>query len=122
LAKEPLIFFEYDAFDWSRIHTIFEASQLEPRIEFHVDNLEVAKSLILNGNGIGFLPRLSIKKELEEARLHEVDVSHIIKVKQSIYLTQSSSEIDQQFIRDDILLSIEKFESNIPTGNISANG
>ena len=83
LAMEPLVFFECGAFDWNHVHKIFEVSNVEPRIEFQVDHLEVAKSLILSRSCIGFLPYLCIKKELEQGTLIEVDVSHLIKIKQA---------------------------------------
>lgn len=110
LAKEPLVFFECGAFDWNRVRKIFEVSAIEPRIEFQVDHLEVAKSLILGGNGIGFLPRLCIKKELEQGKLIEVDVSHLIKLKQSIYLTHVNTGGEYPLFWDDIRHSVDEFE------------
>src|SRR4051794_35218884 len=78
LAIEPMVFFECGAFDWNRVHKLFEVENVEPRIEFLVDHLEVAKSIILSKNGIGFLPYLCIKEELKRGELIEIDVSHII--------------------------------------------
>ncbi|HEY4549512.1 MAG TPA: LysR family transcriptional regulator, partial [Bacillus sp. (in: firmicutes)] len=65
LAAEPMVFFECGAFDWNRVHKLFEVANVEPNVEFLVDHLEVAKSIILSESGIGFLPYLCIKKELE---------------------------------------------------------
>ncbi|WP_318509054.1 LysR family transcriptional regulator [Bacillus sp. T3] len=112
LAKEPLVFFECGAFDWNRVHKIFEVSKIEPRIEFQVDHLEVAKSLILSGNGIGFLPRLCIKKEVEQGKLIEVDVSDLIQLKQSIYLTQTNTNSEQFLFWDDVRQAVEEFEKH----------
>ncbi|MDQ7860563.1 LysR substrate-binding domain-containing protein [Peribacillus frigoritolerans] len=89
---------------------IFEVSNVEPRIEFQVDHLEVAKSLILSRSCIGFLPYLCIKKELEQGTLIEVDVSHLIKIKQHIYLTHLNHGMESPLLWKDILLSIRKFE------------
>jgi LysR family transcriptional regulator, low CO2-responsive transcriptional regulator len=110
LAKEPLVFFECGALDWNRVHKIFEVSQLEPRIEFQVDHLEVAKSLILSGSGIGFLPRLCIKKEVDMGNLVEVDVSNLIQLKQSIYLTQKIKGSEQPLFWDDVHQAVGLFE------------
>lgn len=112
LAIEPMVFFECGAFDWSRIHKIFEVANIEPHIEFQVDHLEVAKSLILSRSGIGFLPYLSIKNELAQGNLVEVDVSHLIKIKQHIYLTYLNYGEQAPLLWNDILLSVGEFEKN----------
>ncbi|MEM1505457.1 LysR family transcriptional regulator [Domibacillus sp. 8LH] len=85
LALEPMVFFECGAFDWNRVHKIFEAAHVKPRIEFQVGHLEVAKSLIKSGAGIGFLPSLCIKNELEQGELIEAEASHLLQLKQHIY-------------------------------------
>lgn len=85
LASEPMVFFECGAFDWNRVHKIFEAAQVKPRIEFQIGHLEVAKSLIKSGAGIGFLPALCIKNELEQGELIEIEMSHLLQLKQQIY-------------------------------------
>ncbi|MED3688342.1 LysR family transcriptional regulator [Peribacillus butanolivorans] len=110
LATEPLVFFECGAFDWNQVHKIFEVSHVEPRIEFQVDHLEVAKSLILSRSCIGFLPYLCIKKELEQGTLVEVDVSHLIKIKQHIHLTHLKYGVEAPLLWNEILSSVQKFE------------
>jgi LysR family transcriptional regulator, low CO2-responsive transcriptional regulator len=110
LALEPMVFFECGAFDWNRVHKIFEVANVEPRIEFHVDHLEVAKSLIQSGNGFGFLPYLCVKHELETGQLVEVNVDHLMMLKQHIHGTYYGPE--PPFLWNDILLSIEQFEKN----------
>lgn len=110
LAIEPMVFFECGAFDWNRVHKIFELANVEPRIEFQVDHLEVAKSLILSGSGIGFLPYLCIKNELENGELIEVDVSHLIKIKQHIYVTHLNYGMEAPLLWNDILFSVQTFE------------
>ncbi|WP_285768800.1 LysR family transcriptional regulator [Peribacillus sp. SI8-4] len=112
LAKEPLVFFECGAFDWNQVHKIFEVSNVEPRIEFQVNHLEAAKSLIVGGSCIGFLPYLCIKKELDAGTLFEVDVSHLIKIKQHIYLTHLNQGGDGPLLWNDILFSLREFEQN----------
>jgi len=110
LAREPLVFFECGAFDWNRVHKIFEVENVEPRIEFQVDHLEVAKSLIQSGCGIGFLPYLCIKNELETGQLAEVNVAHLMMLKQYIHGIYYGSE--PPFIWNTILSSVEKFAKN----------
>jgi DNA-binding transcriptional LysR family regulator len=112
LAVEPLVFFECGSFDWNRVHKIFEVSKVEPRIEFQVDHLEVAKSIIRSGSGIGFLPYLCIKNELAQGELIEVDVSHLINIKQHIFMTYVNYESEVPFLWEDIVLSVKEFEGN----------
>jgi DNA-binding transcriptional LysR family regulator len=121
LAMEPLVFFECGALDWNHVHKIFEVSNVEPRIDFQVDHLEVAKSLILSRSCIGFLPYLCIKKELEQGTLIEVDVSHLIKIKQHIYLTHLNHGMESPLLWKDILLSIRKFEKTQQQLQIQSN-
>lgn len=109
LAAEPLVFFECGAFDWNRVYKLFEVSKLEPRIEFLVDHLAVAKSFIRSGNGIGFLPYLSIKQELERGELIEIDISNIIQINQPIIAAYLENSFDYSKIWNDILITVEMF-------------
>lgn len=110
LAQEPIVFFECGAFDWNRVHKIFEVAKIEPRIEFQVGHLEVAKSLVQTGCGMGFLPYLCIKNELKTGELVEVDVSHLLHLTQHIYGTYYRPDVP--FLWNDILSSVEKFNEN----------
>lgn len=111
LAEEPMVFFECGAFDWNRVHKLFEASDVEPRIEFQVDHLEVAKSIIKNRCAIGFLPYLCIKNELERGELIEIEVAHLIQIKQHVFLTYANQEITKWQIWQDIEQSIKMFQT-----------
>ena len=112
LVSQPLVFFECGAFDWNRVHKLFELAKEEPHIEFLVDHLEVAKSIILSKSGIGFLPYLCIKQELDRGELIEIDVSQIIQIKQHIFATYlNNGEIP--ILLDDIFEAVKKFKKNI---------
>jgi DNA-binding transcriptional LysR family regulator len=110
VALEPLIFFECGAFDWNRVRKIFEVSQLEPNIVFQADHLEVAKSLILSGDGIGFLPYLCVKKELEQGNLIEVNVANFSNMRQSIFLVHGKDKVAPPVLFEEILHSSRIFE------------
>lgn len=111
LAEEPLVFFECGAFDWNRVHKLFEVEKVEPKIEFQVDHLEVAKSIIKSQCAIGFLPYLCVKKELENGELMEVDVSHLIQIKQHVLLAYTKDDIIKSSIWVDIEVSLKAFQS-----------
>ena len=110
LVEEPLVFFECGAFDWNRVHKLFEVEKVEPKIEFQVDHLEVAKSIIKSQCAIGFLPYLCVKKELENGELMEVDVSHLIQIKQHVLLACMQDDIVRSSIWLDIEASIKAFQ------------
>lgn len=110
LAAEPMVFFECGAFDWNRIHKLFEVANVELQIEFLVDHLEVAKSIILNESGIGFLPYLCMKQELARGELIEIDFSHSIKINQNIHATYLNNDFENSILLKQILLSAKEFE------------
>lgn len=110
LAVESLVFFECGAFDWNRVKKIFEVSELEPKVEYQVNNLEVAKSLIISGNSIGFLPYLCIEKELKDGTLIEVDISHLVDIKQEIYLALINNNEFNPILLNNIRQTIEDYK------------
>ncbi|OIK13077.1 LysR family transcriptional regulator [Bacillus sp. MUM 116] len=110
IVMEPMVFFECGAFDWNRVHKLFEVEYVEPRIEFLVDHLEVAKSIILSKNAIGFLPYLCMKEELEKGDLIEIDVSHILQINQRIFAAHLKNGFQYSKLWNDILLSVKEFE------------
>ncbi|MBY0012214.1 LysR family transcriptional regulator [Paenibacillus typhae] len=72
---ETLVFFECGSLDWMRLHRVFESMEQPPNIEYHVDNLETAKKLVLKQAGICFLPALSVQEEVAEGTLIRVDIA-----------------------------------------------
>ncbi|OXM86224.1 LysR family transcriptional regulator [Paenibacillus rigui] len=74
VGSQPLVFFECGSLDWMKIHRLFETLDHPPHIEFHMDNLESAKKLVLKGMGISFLPELCVHQEVREKKLFPVEV------------------------------------------------
>ncbi|WP_248923985.1 LysR family transcriptional regulator [Paenibacillus hamazuiensis] len=74
IVNEPLVFFECGSLDWMKIHRLFETLDKPPAIEYHIDNLETAKKLVLQGAGIAFLPELCVREETADGRLVPIDV------------------------------------------------
>lgn len=112
LAEESIVFFECGAFDWNRVHKLFEVSGLEPKIDFQVDHLEVAKSIVKSHQAIGFLPYLCIKNELASGELVEIDVSHLIEIKQNIFVTYTNKEGVASQLLPAIEASVLAFDHN----------
>ncbi|OMF19758.1 LysR family transcriptional regulator [Paenibacillus sp. FSL H8-0548] len=74
IAEQPLVFFECGSLDWLRVHRIFEQLDLPPNIQIQTDNSEMAKKLVIQKAGIGFLPNLCAKQEILEGKLHPIRV------------------------------------------------
>ncbi|MED3662733.1 LysR family transcriptional regulator [Ureibacillus sp. FSL K6-8385] len=110
LAKEPIVFFECGAFDWNLIYKIFELENVEPKVEFKVDQLEVAKSLIKNKQGIGFLPLISIKEEIERKELIVVKSLDLFTITQPVYLSYVQSDV-VNILKSSIQRSIDRFNN-----------
>lgn len=108
LADESIVFFQCGAFDLNFVHKIFELENVEPNIEFIVDHLEVAKSIIKHKQGIGFLPLLSVKEELEKEELVIIYSSDLMTIRQQIHLTLTQQNIVEKMQRS-IERSIQSF-------------
>jgi len=80
LQKSTLLFYECGSLNWIRIHRFFESLDTPPFIEFHTDNMEVAKKLILQKMGIGFLPTLCTRQEVSEGKLFPLEVVSLSKM------------------------------------------
>ncbi|WP_269052645.1 LysR family transcriptional regulator [Sporosarcina sp. G11-34] len=109
LAEEAMVFYECESFDLNRVRKLFEVSQVEAKIEFEVNHLEVAKSIIKKHYAIGFLPYLSVKNELESGELIEIDVAHLIHSEQPVFLTSLHAGTTEQNLLENIKQSIKSF-------------
>ncbi|GBF74794.1 LysR family transcriptional regulator [Paenibacillus sp. 598K] len=101
VARQPLVFFECGALDWVEVHRVFEKLEQPLQIRYEVDNSETAKRLILQQAAIGFLPSLSVKREVAEGRLIEIalpDIDNIALTTNLIAHTQESSPILESLI------------------------
>lgn len=80
LVETPIVFFECGSLDWTMVHNLFLSLREQPDIQYEVDSMESAKGIILNRAAIGFLPELSVHRELEEGSLVAVDVPTLANV------------------------------------------
>jgi len=77
LEAEPLVFYECGSLNWTKIHRMFDTLSHPPKIEFHIDNMETAKKLVLQRQGVSFLPLLCVKNEIESGLLHPVTIDSL---------------------------------------------
>lgn len=80
LAKEPIIFYECGSLDWTTIKNLFKHLHHMPNIAYEVDSLEAAKQLILHDAGAGFLPEISVRKEVASGALQIIDIPAVQNV------------------------------------------
>jgi len=97
LQKATLLFYECGSLNWIRIHRFFESLDNPPLIEFHTDNMEVAKKLILQKMGIGFLPTLCTQQEVREGRLFPVEIASLSKMSLTTNLIARKSDCTDVF-------------------------
>jgi len=91
LAESPIVFYECGSLDWTMIKNLFKNLHHMPNIDYEVDSLEIAKGLILNHAGVGFLPEICVRKEVASGELVMIDlpvVSNVSLKAQMIYYRQ----------------------------------
>lgn len=98
IASEPLICFNPSSDYWSDISSRFKEKHLMPNIVFNIDSMEAAKSAITNNIGIGFLPELSLEKDISSGNLYKVSIDPKYDFKREItlsYLKNSNKETQE---------------------------
>lgn len=109
LGAEVMVFHEWETSEWIQIRNLFEIANVEPKIEFQVNHLEVAKSIIKNGHAIGFLPYLSVKEELTNGELVEIDIAHLTEIEEHVFLTYVNPAISKWRFLEGVEESIKLF-------------
>ncbi|WP_138753966.1 LysR family transcriptional regulator [Paenibacillus sinopodophylli] len=96
LETEPLVFYECGSLNWTKIHRLFETLSQPPIIDYHIDNMETAKKLVLERQGISFLPMLCIRREVKDGLLIPVTIpslSELSLVTNLIMLKEGDSSL-----------------------------
>ncbi len=74
VVHESVIFFDVGSSYHAISHGIFRETGTPPRHALEVDNLEMAKHLVLEGLGLAFLPQVAVEQELAEGQLVTIDI------------------------------------------------
>ncbi len=69
VAREPLILYDRDSTYFVLIGQVCREAGISPRVEMTLDSIEATKHMVELGIGISFLPRSSIRHELERGSL-----------------------------------------------------
>jgi LysR family transcriptional regulator, low CO2-responsive transcriptional regulator len=71
----PLIFYDRGSSDWTLTNGLFRRAGLLPNIVLEVETIEACKRMILRELGLGFLPKLSVREELEKGKLRAIEIT-----------------------------------------------
>jgi DNA-binding transcriptional LysR family regulator len=69
LSSEPLITYQKDNSMSYRIENLFREIGLKSKVAMELNNSDSIKRMVLEGNGIAFLPWISIQKEVTKGKL-----------------------------------------------------
>ena len=69
VAREPLILYDRESSYFGLIDQVCREAGISPRVEMTLDSIEATKHLVELGMGISFLPRSSVRHELERGSL-----------------------------------------------------
>ena len=74
VVRESVIFFDVGSSYQAISQAIFRDTGVAPRHTLDVDNLEMAKHLVLRGLGLAFLPRVAVERELAAGSLVHLEI------------------------------------------------
>ena len=86
VAEHPVIFFDVGSSYHGISQAIFRDNGVAPRHTMDVDNLEMAKHLVLQGLGLAFLPRVAVERELAAGSLVAVEMAGVKPLRRRIAL------------------------------------
>ena len=75
VARDSVIFFDEGSSYHALSIGIFRDTGVAPRRTLDVDNLEMAKHLVMRGLGLAFLPRVAVERELSEGSIVEIEIA-----------------------------------------------
>lgn len=86
VANEKIILFNRGSLDWTLITRALNYYHLEQNVIIESDNVEMVKRLVKHRLGIAFLPHISIRTELHQNELKEVDVLNLPQINRNFEL------------------------------------
>ncbi|GAX90368.1 LysR family transcriptional regulator [Effusibacillus lacus] len=69
LQNEPIVFYRRNSDTWGEIEKRFLAAGVQPKITMELNHTVTVKQMLLAGEGVAFLPELTVKNELETGLL-----------------------------------------------------
>jgi DNA-binding transcriptional LysR family regulator len=123
VARDSVIFFDEGSSYHALSIGVFRDTGVAPRHTLDVDNLEMAKHLVIRGLGLAFLPQVAVERELEEGTVVQVSIEDANPVSRQIAVIYRRQRLPSRAMLAllDMLKEIYQFEyanvgSNVPTG------
>ena len=120
LGGNTIVFFACGSLDWTMVNTLFMKLEKQPYIKYEVDSMETAKGIILNRSAIGFLPELSVRREIEEGLLQAIDIPELTDV--ALKTDMIHRENSDSFSMKEIVRIIEETTYGAPVGRPVIDG
>jgi DNA-binding transcriptional LysR family regulator len=91
VAREPLILYDRESSYFVLIGQVCREAGISPRVEMTLDSIEATKHLVELGMGISFLPRSSVKHELERGSLCLIPLKegHLVSLPTSVMVSRA---------------------------------
>lgn len=89
LESLPVIFYDRGSSDWTLTNGLFRRAGLLPNVVLEVETIEACKRMVLRDLGLGFLPKLSVKEELQKGKLRGIEVTDAETLHRSLDVIRS---------------------------------
>ena len=118
VVRESVIFFDVGSSYHAISQAIFRNTGVAPRHTLDVDNLEMAKHLVLRGLGLAFLPRVAVERELAAGSLVQLKIVDTPPLQRQIALIYRRRRLQSRAMLAllDLLDDIYHFEYPNPAG------
>jgi DNA-binding transcriptional LysR family regulator len=114
VAHEPLILYDRESSYFVLINRVVREAGIVPNVQMDLDSIDATKRMIERGLGISFLPRNSLRRELEIGTLKTIRIQegHNVVLPTSVMVRRQSTQgtIVQSFLG--LLLSIYSKDQN----------
>ncbi|HJN94061.1 MAG TPA: LysR family transcriptional regulator [Dehalococcoidia bacterium] len=119
VARDSVIFFDEGSSYHALSIGVFRDTGVAPRHTLDVDNLEMAKHLVIRGLGLAFLPQVAVERELEEGTVVQVSIEDAEPVSRQIAVIYRRQRLPSRAMLAllDMLKEIYQFEyANVNPG------
>jgi len=91
VAREPLILYDRESSYFVLIDQVCREAGISPRVEMTLDSIEATKHLVELGMGISFLPRSSVRHELERGSLCLIPLKegHLVSLPTAVMVSRA---------------------------------
>ncbi|MCZ6707343.1 MAG: LysR family transcriptional regulator [Chloroflexi bacterium] len=112
VVRDSVIFYDERSSYHALSIGIFRDTGVAPRHTLDVDNLEMAKHLVMRGLGLAFLPRVAVQRELEEGSVVQITLDGAEPVSRQIAVIYRRRRLQSRAMLAllDLLKSIYHFE------------